>query len=115
MLKFQLSFSQNRVFGDRPLQFSTAHIQLRHSVVGHIVATWRIRMNLCFFGLNRVHNSNGISIGLAVFVQMTADCPTLQRNALPLNALSHGGFIYLFIYFITKLRRKIAEHFSTGD
>jgi len=42
----------------------------------------------------RVHNPNGISIGLAVFAQMTAECPyTLQLDTpFPLNtAPSHGG------------------------
>ena len=40
------------------------------------------------------HNPNGICLGSAVFVQMTAECPhTLQRDApFPLKiAPSHGG------------------------
>jgi len=36
----------------------------------------------CFLGPIRAHNSNGISIGSAVFAQMTAECPyTLQLDA----------------------------------
>ena len=35
-----------------------------------------------FFGPIRAHNPTGITIGLAVFAQMTAKCPyTLQRDA----------------------------------
>jgi len=31
----------------------------RHSVVGYISTTWRIRLNLCFLRCTRVHNTNG--------------------------------------------------------
>jgi len=56
---------------------------------GHIGATWRIRLNLCFLRLIRVHNPNGISIGSAVFAQIMAD--TLQWVPLfPEIAPSHG-------------------------
>ena len=47
-----------------------------------------------FLGLIRAYNQTAISIGLAVFAQMTAECPyTLQRDAaFPLKiAPSHGG------------------------
>ena len=30
------------------------------------------RLNTCFLGLTRVHNPNGISIGSAIFAQLTA-------------------------------------------
>jgi len=43
---------------------------------GHIGATWRIRLNLCFLRPTRVHNSNRKSIGSTIFAQLTAD--TLQ-------------------------------------
>ena len=33
---------------------------------GHIDATWRIRLNLCFLRTTRAHNPNGKSIGSAV-------------------------------------------------
>ena len=49
--------------------------------------------NTRFRGRIRAHNPNGISIGSAVFAQMTAECPyTLQwRAPLPLKiAPSHG-------------------------
>jgi len=49
---------------------------------GHIGATWRMRLNLCFLRLTRVHNPKGVSIGSAVFTQITAECPdTLQWDA----------------------------------
>ena len=114
---------------------------------GHIGATWRIRLNLCFLwpawvpnsngkstgqpfvfssrqkvcilysgrpfppkfpllvggdlapsnswylGLVRAHSPNGITIGSAVFAQVTAECPILY-NGTPLppqNCPSHGG------------------------
>jgi len=57
---------------------------------GHIGATWRIRLNLCFLRPTRVLNPNGISIGSAVFVLLTAN--TLQWAPLsPKIAPSHGG------------------------
>jgi len=40
--------------------------------------------NTCFLGPIRVHNPNGISIGSAVFAQITVECHyTLQRADLP--------------------------------
>ena len=50
----------------------------RQSVVGHIGATWRIRLDLCFLRPTWVHNPNGKSIGLAVFAGLTSvtDIPT---------------------------------------
>jgi len=50
--------------------------------------------NTWFLGTIRAHKPNGISIGSAVFAQMTAECPyTLQWDApFPLKiALSHEG------------------------
>ena len=50
--------------------------------------------NTCFLGPIRAHNPNGISIGSAVFAQMTAECPyTLQWDApSPLKIEHfHGG------------------------
>ena len=57
---------------------------------GHISATWRIRLNLCFI---RVHNPNVKSIGSAVSAQLTAGSPyTLQWAPLSHKiAPSHGG------------------------
>ena len=40
---------------------------------GHIGATWRIWLNLCFLRTTRVHNPNGKSIGSAVFAQLTVE------------------------------------------
>jgi len=46
-----------------------------------------------FLGPIRVHNPNGISIGSAVFAQMTVECPyALQWDVPPLKiASSHSG------------------------
>ena len=50
--------------------------------VMHIGVTWRIRLNLRFLRLIRLRNSNGITIGSAVFAQVTPDCSyTLQWGA----------------------------------
>jgi len=38
----------------------------------HIGATWQIELNLCFLQPTQVHNSNGKSIGSAIFAQLTA-------------------------------------------
>ena len=56
---------------------------------GYIGATWRIRLNLCFLQPTRVHNPNGISIGSAVFAQLTAD--TLQWA--PLSEQGMGRWV----------------------
>jgi len=59
--------------------------------------SWGSGPNLTrFLGSIRAHHPNGISIGSAVFVQMTADCPyTLQLDALPMRDLGphliHGS------------------------
>jgi len=46
---------------------------------GHIGATWRIWLNLCFLQSTRVHNPNGKSIASAVSAQLMAASPyTLQ-------------------------------------
>ena len=50
---------------------------------GHIGATWRIWLNLCFLWPTHVHNPNSISIGSAVFAQMTAQCPYLLQWDAP--------------------------------
>jgi len=46
-----------------------------HSSEGTAGATWQIGLNLCFLRLTRVHNPNGISIGSAVFAQLTTENP----------------------------------------
>ena len=68
----------------------------RQSVVGHIGATWRIRLNLCFLWPTQVHNLNGRSIGSADSAQLTAEYPcTLQWTTLsPKIAPSHKGYIW---------------------
>jgi len=38
--------------------------------------------NKCFLGTTQVHNPNGISIGSAVFAQLTADCPYTSQRAV---------------------------------
>jgi len=53
---------------------------------GHIGATLQIRLNLCLLQPTRVHNINSISIGSAIFAQMTAECPyTIGRPFPPQN------------------------------
>jgi len=39
--------------------------------------------NTCFLGPTQVHNLNGISIGSAIFAQMTAQCPYTVQWATP--------------------------------
>jgi len=56
---------------------------------GHIDATWRIWLNLCFLRPTRVHNPNGKSMSLAVSAQLTAEslynlqCVTFSPKAAP--------------------------------
>jgi len=59
---------------------------------GHIDATWRIRLNLCFLRPTRCHNASAKSIGSAVFAQLTTESPyTLQYVPLaPKIAPFHG-------------------------
>jgi len=45
----------------------------RQSVVGHIGATWRMRLNSRFLRPTQVHNPNGRSIGSAVSAQFTSE------------------------------------------
>jgi len=40
----------------------------------HIGANWRIRLNVCFLRLTRIHNQNGKSIGSAIIAHLTAKC-----------------------------------------
>jgi len=51
---------------------------------GHIGATWRIRLNLCFLRPTRLHNPDGKSIGLAVSAPGTTrvicDIMTIPRR-----------------------------------
>jgi len=50
---------------------------------GDIIATWRIRLNLCFLQPTRVHNPNSKSIDSVVSAQLTAESPyTLQWATL---------------------------------
>jgi len=46
----------------------------------HVVATWRIQLNLCFFRPTRVHNPNGKSIASAVFAQLIAQSLILYNG-----------------------------------
>jgi len=48
--------------------------------------------NTCFLGPTLVHISNSISIGSAVFAQLTAEGPYDLRRPLLKNALLHSGF-----------------------
>jgi len=58
---------------------------------GNVGATWRIRLILCLLRPTRVHNLNGISIGSAVFAQLTAERPyTLQWVAFCPSKLRLG-------------------------
>jgi len=74
---------------DRFSHFCTAH----GSVAGHIGATWRIWLHLCFLVPTQVDNPNGKSIGAAVFALLMAESPyTLQWALLsPKIAPTHGG------------------------
>jgi len=63
---------------------------------GHIGATWRMRLNLCFLWPSGVRNPNGKSIGSAVSAQLLAESLyTLQLATLsPKTARSHEGILY---------------------
>jgi len=65
---------------------------------------WRIwdPSNTCFLGFTRDHNPNGISIGSAIFAQLTAEFPyTLQWATLyPKTAPSHWGIWISISYMI---------------
>jgi len=50
---------------------------------GHIGATWRIRLNLCFLRPISVHNPNGKSVGSAIFVQLMAERRQAHWHHLP--------------------------------
>jgi len=63
----------------------------RQSVVGHIGATWRIRLNLCFFRPTRSHNPNGKSIGSAILhSSLSQNCPFPWGNWTPSNTWFPG-------------------------
>jgi len=71
-------------------RIAAAHGQL--SGIGQ-VASLCTSLNTCFLGPSWSHNPNSISIGSAVFAQLTAECPhSLQWAALsPIKiAPSHG-------------------------
>ena len=50
---------------------------------GHIGASWRIRLSLCFLRPTQVHNPNGKSIGPAIFAQLMAECHWVHWRHLP--------------------------------
>jgi len=50
---------------------------------GHIGASWRIRLNLCFLRPTRVHNPNSKSICPAIFAQLMAECHWVHWRHLP--------------------------------
>jgi len=52
---------------------------------GHIGATWRIQLNLCFLRPTQVHNPNGKSIAPAVLTQLTAESPYTYNGIFPQN------------------------------
>ena len=53
--------------GPTPLSISTC-------TCGHIGATWRIWLNLCFLRPTQVHKPNSKSIGSVTFAQLMAEC-----------------------------------------
>jgi len=59
-----------------PLQTdgSPSHIHQCALPCGHIGTTWRIQLNLSFLLPTQVHNTNGKSIGSAVFAQLMSEC-----------------------------------------
>ena len=58
-----------------------------------LLSTSGLPSNSWFLGPIQAHNPNGISIGLAVFAQMTAECPyTLQWDALPPLKIAPSSF-----------------------
>ena len=59
---------------------------------GHIGVTWRMWLNLCFIWPTRVHNPNGKSIGIAIFLHSLRKSLRLYIGAIfPKIAPSHGG------------------------
>jgi len=92
---------------------------------GHIGATWRIRLSLCFLQHTWVHSPNCKSIGSAMSAQLTAESAyTLQCGTLsPKIAHSRGGFgtpIYFMIPWGRpspqfKLHHDWFSYFHTGD
>ena len=61
----------------------------------HQVAPACTPSNTCFVGLTRVHNPNGISIGLAIFALLTAVCRRASRGmSFPLKIASSHGAIW---------------------
>ena len=81
----------------RSKQFDKKATSLPHMDSSVIFARLRQRappFNMCFFASSRVHIPNGISIGSAVFAQITSEGPyTLQWTAASPLKLSfmHGG------------------------
>jgi len=66
---------------DRFIRFCTAHGRLSSAMPGHVLSPNSCPFaNTCFLGLTWVHNwANNISIGSAVFAQITTECRyTLQ-------------------------------------
>jgi len=85
---FNLDYFVLVLFAIAVLGLVSSVLRQRALPLGHIDATWRIQLNFSFFRPTRVHNPNGITIGSAVFAQLTAERPyTLQWAALSLKAL----------------------------
>ena len=76
---------------------STAFARWCHTY-GHIGATWRMQMNLCFLWSTKVHNPNGKLIGSAVFAHgrkslyftMSAPIPKLSLSMEDLDPLGQS-------------------------
>ena len=87
---------------ERFSHFCTAHGRVSSGIPGHVLSpnncpfargNWATPSNTCFLGPTWVHNPNGISIGSAVFAQITAECCYTLQWAAPFRVKitpSHG-------------------------
>ena len=101
----------------------------RKIVVWPIVATWRIRLNLCILRPTQVHDQNHKSIGLAVFPQVTAEsaytlqwaplstriAPSIGGSGLPCNTRFLGPTRVLNAHGISIASALFAGHTSVTN
>jgi len=77
-------------------RYHQAKPNIRQSVIGHVGANWRIRLNLCFLQPTQIHNPDCKSLGSAIFCMHSSrkilynGRPFPQKLPLPMGDLDQG-------------------------
>ena len=84
---------------------------------GHLGATRRIRLNLCFLGPTQVHNLNCKSIGSAVFAQLMVESPYILAwtPLFPIIALPMGIWTPSNLWFLGPVRTDNTNSITIGS